>query len=147
MAAGASAAAARRPGRRQRPAKAAASRPNRGETGMISPRTRQGIALAAGLALLAGCAAHTEIAGDGIRQAQVIHGTVGIIGDGNELTVLPESKVSKLSIMGENNRVIVEEGACVSKVEVVGEDNEVICPEDLSVRFSSLGEDNRLRRQ
>ncbi|HUU83449.1 MAG TPA: hypothetical protein VM243_08100 [Phycisphaerae bacterium] len=102
--------------------------------------------VAASVLLLAGCA-HTAISGDDITHAQVIHGSVGIIGEDNELTVLADSRVTKLSIIGESNRVIVEDGARVDKVEMIGEDNEVDCPAGLSVCFSSIGEDNRLRRR
>lgn len=97
------------------------------------------------LVMLTGCA-YTSITGDGAKQTQVIHGSVGIIGDDNELTVLAGSRVNKVSVIGEENRVIIERGAAVTKVELIGEDNEVICPPELSVRFSAIGEDNRLRR-
>ena len=103
------------------------------------------ILVVATVALIPGCA-HTAITGDGVKQAQVIHGSVGIIGDDNELTVLAGSRVTKVSVIGEENRVIIERGATVAKVELIGEENEVFCPQDLSVRFSAIGEDNRLRR-
>jgi len=96
--------------------------------------------------LAAGCS-HTAITGDGSRQSQVIHGSVGITGQDHELTIMPGSDVSKLSVMGEDNRILIREGAAVRKIEIVGEDNQVICPEDLDVEFSTVGEDNRLIRR
>lgn len=92
----------------------------------------------------AGCS-HTSIDGEGLSQEQVIHGTVGIKGEDNELTILPDSEVTKLSIMGQGNRVVVEDGAVVYKIEIVGEDNEVVCPEGMSIEYSTIGENNCLR--
>jgi hypothetical protein len=99
-----------------------------------------------GLVMLgaAGCS-HTAIKGEGYRLAQVIHGTVGIMGEDNRLTIREGSDVIKLSIIGEENRVVVEDGATLRKLEIVGEDNEVTCPEGMSVIYSTIGEDNRLR--
>jgi hypothetical protein len=102
--------------------------------------------MCSGLVMLgvAGCS-HTAIKGSGYRLAQVIHGTVGILGEDNQLTIREGSDVTKLSIIGEENRVVVEDGATLQKLEIVGEDNEVTCPEGLTVLYSSIGEDNRLR--
>ncbi len=98
-------------------------------------------------AITAGCAQHTSITGDGTRHEQVIHGSVGITGEDHELTILAGSDVTKLSIIGEENRVFIQDGALVWKIELAGEDNEVSCPPDLAVEFSTVGEDNRLKRR
>lgn len=104
------------------------------------------LGLLAGLAalLLTGCAT-VRIGGEGSRQEMVIQGNVGITGEDHELTILPGSQVTKLSIIGEDVEVFVRPGATVDKIEIVGEDNEVTVPEGMPVEYSQLGEDNRLR--
>lgn len=109
-------------------------------------RTGMRLLVPAVLVPLVGCA-HTAITASGSRQAQVIHGSVGIIGEDIELTILAGSDVTKLSMMGEDIQVVVEDGAVVRKVEIVGEDNEVSCPTDLTVEYSEIGEGNRLIRR
>ncbi len=102
--------------------------------------------LLAGLAalLLTGCAT-VQISGEGSRQEMVILGNVGITGEDHELTILPGSQVTKLSIIGEGIEVVVRPGATVDKIEIVGDDNEVTVPEDMPVEYSQIGDDNRLR--
>ncbi len=99
-----------------------------------------------GVALMAvtGCS-HTSIVGEGRRHEQVVQGTIGLMGEDNEITLLAGSDVPKLSIMGEGNRVIVRDGAWLQKVEIIGEDNEVVCPAGQAVEYTAIGEDNRLR--
>ncbi|MCK4342519.1 MAG: hypothetical protein KAY37_12440 [Phycisphaerae bacterium] len=94
--------------------------------------------------LTGGAHSHTSISGTGSKHEQVMHGTVGISGEDNELTILPGSEVTKLSIMGDDICVFVANGAVVGKVEIVGEDNEVSCPKGMIVEYSEMGEDNRL---
>ncbi len=93
-----------------------------------------------------GCAAQqTSITGDGVKQAQVIRGDVGITGEDHELTILAGSDVSKLSIWGDEIKVRIEDGAVVRKIEIIGEDNTIYCPKGLSVEYSAIGEDNKLK--
>lgn len=107
-------------------------------------RLRKFLLVGVATVFAAGCS-HTAIDGESLSQEQVVYGTVGIKGEDNELTILPGSEVTKLSIIGQGNRVVIEDGAVVYKVEIVGEDNEVICPEGMSIEYSTIGEDNRLQ--
>ncbi len=97
---------------------------------------------------MAGCVQqHASITGDGVEQAQVIHGDVGITGEDHELTILAGSDVSKLSIWGDEIKVRIEDGAVVRKIEIIGEDNTIYCPKSLSVEYSAIGEDNKLKHR
>lgn len=101
--------------------------------------------LAASVLVPAGCAQRVSISGEGVVQAQLVHGDVGITGEDHELTILSGSEVPKLSIIGDDVEVIVEDGAQVHKIEIVGEDNTVTCPQNASVQFSSIGDNNKIR--
>ncbi len=96
------------------------------------------------LLALAGCS-HTSIVGEGKRHEQVVQGTIGLMGEDNEITLLAGSDVTKLSIMGESNLVIICDGAWVHKIEIIGEDNKIVCPAGQAVAYTAIGEDNRLR--
>ncbi len=103
-------------------------------------------AMTLAVASLGGCAAQrTSITGENVDQEQVVHGEVGITGEDHEVTILAGSDVSKLSIWGEDIRVHIADGAVVRKIEIIGEDNTVSCPAGLSVEYSAIGDDNKLR--
>ncbi len=102
-------------------------------------------AFAASVLAISGCTQHTSISGEGVVHAQLIHGNVGITGDDHELTILSGSDVPILSIIGDDVEVTIEDGARVHKIEIVGDDNLVVCPQNASVCFASIGDNNKIR--
>ena len=58
----------------------------------------------AALLVVTGCS-HTSIVGEGRRHEQVVQGTIGLMGEDNEIILLAGSDVPKLSIIGEDNRL------------------------------------------
>ena len=51
-----------------------------------------------------GCAQDLSIIGEGKRQAQAVHGNVGIVGEDNKVTC-PEGMVVQYSAIGEDNKL------------------------------------------
>ncbi len=104
-----------------------------------------GLAVVIGVAGI-GCAVNPSV-GTGIVAAQKYFGDVGIDGNGQNVTVLKGSRVTKLSIIGNNNTVTVEEGAAVYRIEFWGSGNTVMIPDNLWVlRTNNVGRNQIIRR-
>jgi hypothetical protein len=103
-------------------------------------------ALAAGLALVnMGCAPNPMV-GHNMVMSQQYFGDVGITGHGNNLTVLPGSRLHKLSLIGDNNTITLQDDVTVWKIEFWGKGNTVSVPEYLSVRTNDVGANQIIRR-
>jgi hypothetical protein len=103
-------------------------------------------ALAAGLVLAnVGCAVN-PIVGTNVTMSQQYFGDVGIVGQGDNLTILTGSRVNKLSIQGDNNTITLQDGVTVWKIEFWGKGNTVSAAEDLSFRTNSVGANQIIRR-
>jgi len=92
-----------------------------------------------------GCAS-SSIVGTGVTRVDRFYGDVGITGSNNNLTILSDSRVSKLSILGNNCTVTVQDGVMLYRVEFWGKGNTVSIPETLVVRTTEVGSNQIIRR-
>ena len=100
-------------------------------------------ALIAGLLLSTGCA-HNALVGDNTVRVGVYFGDYGIKGDGNDVTILSDSRLTKVSFWGNNNTVTVELGVTLPHVEFWGRNNTISVPECLMIRTTEVGEGNKV---
>lgn len=103
-------------------------------------------ALATGLVLASTGCAPNPLVGNSMVMSQQYFGDVGITGHGNNLTVLPGSRLHKLSLIGDNNTVTLQDDVTVWKIEFWGKGNTVSVPEYLSVRTNDVGANQIIRR-
>lgn len=102
--------------------------------------------MAAGLVLgTTGCAPNATV-GTGMVMSQQWFGDTGFVGHSNNVTVLPGSRVNKLSIQGDNNTVTVMDDVTIWKVEFWGKGNTISIPEYLSIRTNAVGANQIIRR-
>ena len=103
-------------------------------------------ALATGLVLAnTGCAPN-PIVGSNMVMTQQYFGDFGVTGHGNNITILPGSRLHKLSIIGDNNTLTVQDDVTIWKIEFWGKGNTVSVPEYLSVRSNDVGANQIIRR-
>ena len=98
------------------------------------------------LASVSGCAS-TALIGDKTTHTGRYHGSVGITGHLNELTIEPGSRLTKLSILGDGNVVHIDPDATLAKIDIFGGNNRIYVPENLIVRFDQVGRGNRIIRE
>ena len=107
------------------------------------------ILLAAGLTVLllntTGCATF-KIIGNDIDRTATVFGDVGLTGDNIRLTVVPGSKIRKLSIIGDGCTVTIMEDVTLNKIEFWGMGNTVSIPDYLVVRSNEVGTNQIIRR-
>ena len=101
-------------------------------------------AFIAGLLLLSTGCAHNALVGDNTVRVGVYFGDYGIKGDGNDVTILSGSRLTKVSFWGRNNTVTVEDGVTLPHVEFWGRNNTITVPECLMIRTTEVGEGNKV---
>ena len=103
--------------------------------------------LALGLLLVTtGCAHNAIVAHESVRVG-TFFGDLGIKGNGNSMTVLRGSRLTKVSFWGDHNTVTVEQGVTLAHVEFFGKHNTVSIPDTLMVRLTEVGEGNKVLRR
>jgi len=102
--------------------------------------------LAVVLLMLAGCASNA-IVGNQLTQENHWYGELGISGHLNKLTVLGDSRLTRLSVIGDANTIVVQDDATLAKIEICGKNNTISVPENLVIRESIWGEGNRVVRR
>jgi hypothetical protein len=106
-----------------------------------------GIALAAGLLVMATGCAYNSGAGRQTVRSGVFFGDFGVMGDGNTMTAKNGSKLSKLSVIGNDNTVMVEDLVTLPHIEFWGSNNTVSVPEYLMLRVTEVGHGNKVIRR
>jgi len=102
---------------------------------------------AAGLLAATGCTSANRIVGNNLTQVGSWYGELGITGHYNKITVLPNSRLTKLSILGSGNELIVDDHVTLGKIEIWGADNTVSIPASLVVRVNQVGDGSRVVRR
>jgi hypothetical protein len=103
-------------------------------------------ALAAGLLLVASGCASAPVQGNGVVMSQQFFGNLGVVGNGSNITVLPGSRLEKISVIGNNCQIFVHDNVTLWKIEFWGNGNAVSLPETLVVRLNNVGKNQVIKR-
>ncbi len=95
---------------------------------------------------LAGCATNATVA-RGSERVGTYFGDLGITGNGNNVTVLGDSRLRKVSFIGDNNVVNVADRATIAHIEFFGKNNTITIPASLMVRMTEWGRGNTVVRR
>jgi hypothetical protein len=109
-------------------------------------RLSQWVLVLGGAWLLTGCANDNRLVGNRMVERREFHGEAGITGHLNQLTVVPPSRITKLSVVGDANVVTIMDTVTCGKLEVWGNNNQFFIPERLVVRISNVGENQFIRQ-
>jgi hypothetical protein len=109
-------------------------------------RTLLIVALSAGLLVAGTGCASNPIVGQASQRSEQYFGDVGITGHGNSLTILPGSRILKLSIIGNDNTITVEDNVTIYRIEFWGKNNTISIPDYLSIRTNDVGSNQIIRR-
>jgi hypothetical protein len=96
--------------------------------------------------IASGCA-NVSMVAHGSSRSGVWFGDVGIKGNGNNVTVLDKSRLTKLSIWGDENTVTVQDEVTLPYVQFYGNNNIVSVPDILMIRVTEVGNGNRIIRR
>lgn len=110
-------------------------------------RNAVAIGLLAGMLVAASGCAHNSVVAHNTISSGAYYGTDGIFGHNNTRTIERESRLDKISIIGDGNSYIIEDNVMLKKVEILGQDNTVSVPEGLVIRWTTIGQGNKLVRR
>lgn len=94
---------------------------------------------------LTGCANDNRMVGHHMTERREWHGEMGITGHLNNVTIVPPSRITKLSVMGDGNEVTIMDTVTCGKIEVWGNNNKFHIPTRLVVRISNVGDNQFIR--